>query len=159
MFLKIKREFIIRRLYLKEKKKKYIYNKIINLSPQNLKFIRYLAKYESTVNKYNKFPIWNKTFYPKTKKNADVISKYNRVDWIIMFYNFIDKLIERYTNIDEKHLNKVIALYILELPIEKHSSEKIKKQYRKLSMKYHPDQGGNSRDFNFLQKAKNILID
>ena len=48
-----------------------------------------------------------------------------------MFYNYIDKLIKRYNNIDEKYLNKIIALYILDLPIEKNSLEKIKKQYKR----------------------------
>ena len=159
MFLKIKKEYINRKNFLKEKKRKYINDKILNLSPNTLRFIRYFAKYESTINKYNKFPIWNKIFYPGTKKNADIFSKYNRIDWIIMFYNYIENLKKRYNNINEKYLNKTIALYIFDLPIEKHSPEKIKKQYRKLSKKYHPDQGGNSRDFNFLQRAKNILID
>ena len=132
---------------------------ILNLPKKTLRFIRYLAKYESTINKYNKFPVWNNLFYPRTKKNADIISNYDHVDWINLFNKFIEKLKKRYKVIDEKYINKIIALFIMDLSIKKHSTETIKKQYRKLSLKFHPDQGGNSRDFNLLQKARSILID
>ncbi len=159
IFLIIKRAYLKNKILQKKKKEEYIKNNFLNLNKITLRFIKYFAKFESTINRYQKFPVWNRTFYPKTKKSADYLSKLDRNEWIKLFNIYIERLKYKYVKINEKYANKIIALFILDLPIEKHSTAMIKKQYRKLSLKYHPDHGGNSNDFNLLQKARSILMD
>tara|TARA_R110002167_G_scaffold245723_4_gene451109 strand:+ start:1049 stop:1651 length:603 start_codon:yes stop_codon:yes gene_type:complete len=48
------------------------------------------------------------------------------------------------------------ALNILELPMEA-DSKMIKKQYRRLAQKYHPDKGGCAEKFHQIREAKLIL--
>jgi hypothetical protein len=159
IFLIIKREYIKNKIHQKKLKGDYIKNNFLNLDKTTLRFIKYFAKFESTINNHQKFPVWNKTFYPTSKKSSDNLLKLDRNHWIKFFEQYIERLKNKYIKINEKYANKIIALFILDLPIEKHSPAMIKKQYRKLSLKYHPDHGGNSDDFNLLQKARSILMD
>lgn len=48
------------------------------------------------------------------------------------------------------------ALSILELPVNA-DMEMIKKQYRRLAQKHHPDKGGCAEKFNEIREAKTIL--
>jgi hypothetical protein len=159
LFLKIKKDFLNNKEKEKKKKDEYILKKMLELPDEVKTFIIYFSKYEKSLNRRKRFPIWAKFIYPQNKKIADSMLKYNKNKWINLFFKYIEHLKERYKTYNDKYANKIIALFILELPIKKHSEEEIKNQYRKLSKKHHPDLGGNSKDFNLLQKAKSIMLD
>ena len=121
-------------------------------------FHKYFAKFEKSINSKKEFPVWNKILYPKSKKEADKLLKFTRTEWTKLFFKYVEKLKEHYKYMDGKYADKIIGLFILKLSIKKHSIETIKSQYRLLSKIYHPDAGGNSYEFNILQKAKNLFI-
>ena len=149
------------RLYLdnlKIKREKYISDKIKSLPENILRTIQYFARIEMNLNTKKLLPVWKTIIYPKTKKRAYELHELTKLQLTDLFYNFINGLKKRYGNIDEKHSNKVVSLFILELPIKKHSKEEIKRQFRKLSFKHHPDAGGNAEEFNLIQKASKTLL-
>ena len=87
------------------------------------------------------------------------MSGFTRIQWIRLFFTYIERLTARYKKIDRAYGEKIVSLFVMELPIRKHTEEEIKKQYRILSKRYHPDAGGNSEYFNLLQKARKVLSD
>lgn len=50
-------------------------------------------------------------------------------------------------------------LYLILEVSKEATKEEIKKAYRKLAFKHHPDQGGNKEDFNLILNAYNVLSD
>jgi len=158
LFLKFKKEYINDLNSKKKLKDQYIYNKM-RLLPEYIRiYIHYFGKYEKSLNMKQSHYVWSKILYPNSKKKADIMNEYKKTDWIRLFFDFVRELKIHYNWIDETYGNKLVALFILELPIKKYSEEEIKRQYRILSKKYHPDTGGSQLEFNYLQKAKSIMI-
>ncbi|OHD05398.1 MAG: hypothetical protein A2086_13640 [Spirochaetes bacterium GWD1_27_9] len=158
LFFKLKKDYLNQKVKKRDEIKKYIFEKM-NILPDNIKkYIRNLAKYEINIIKSKKIKVWSKILYPKTKKQANLILNYKKKDWILLFDKFSEEIKKEYKNTDEKYLQKLISLFILDLDIKKYSLEEINKQYRILSKKYHPDLGGNSYDFNLLQKARSVFF-
>lgn len=50
------------------------------------------------------------------------------------------------------------AYRLLELPTTVKDEESIKRAYKKLAMKHHPDKGGTEENFKKLQQAKDVLL-
>jgi hypothetical protein len=159
MFFKLKKEFAGHKKTSRSKKDEYILKKMNCIGNDVKTFIRYLAKYEKNLNKRKRCPEWIKTVYPKTKKQADRISRYSKLQWTELFNNYLSGLRKRYVKNDGQYGEKIVSLFILELPIKKHSADEIKKQYRLLSKKHHPDVGGDAAYFNILQHARDVLSD
>jgi hypothetical protein len=157
LFLKIKKEFSDGKKDAKRKKDEYIIKRMNSVLPDARIFIAYLARYEKSLNNRKRFPEWTKFIYPGTKKQADKLTKFSRLEWAELFSSYVERLEKRYKDIDKKYAGKIVSLFVMELPIKKHSEDEIKKQYRMLSKKYHPDVGGDSAYFNLLQKAREVL--
>jgi hypothetical protein len=159
VFLKIKSDYLKNKLKVKTEKLNYI-KKIMNILNEDvIVYLKYFITYEKAININRRTPVWNKFFLPKSKKKADEFFKYNKHQWINIFFDFIDTLNNYYNWIDKVYGRKLVALFIMELNIEKHSQDKLKSQFRLLSKKFHPDAGGDAKSFNELLIAKKILID
>ena len=159
VFVSIRNKYLTERKIKKLENEKYIYQKMILLPDSTKKILKYLNVIEKKVKIDKTKKIWSKFFYPTTRTKANKVIKYNNIDWGILFFQFIDELSKRYNiQIDNKTYKKV-SLFILEINEDKTTYETIKKQYRILSMKYHPDKGGNSLHFNILKNAKDKLFE
>ncbi len=159
VFLKIKSDYLKDKRDRAYEKLKYIKNIMNNLDEKVINHLKYFIKYEKTININRNTPIWNKYFFPKSKKKADEFYKFNKNNWTKIFFKFIESLNNYYNWIDKIYGKKLVALFILELEIAKYNTEKLKSQFRILSKKYHPDAGGDSESFNNLMLAKKIMID
>lgn len=50
------------------------------------------------------------------------------------------------------------AYKLLDLPLNVKDEEEIKRAFKKLAMKHHPDKGGNEENFKKLQEAKETIL-
>lgn len=158
LFLALKKGYLKGCAQQKKEKRDYIFAQIHKLPPLLLATIKYLAEYEKSHNRRKQYPTWIKQIFPGSKKKADLLSTYTWIDWVDQFLDYLASLSERYPELDREHGQKIIALYILNLPLNRHSAEHIKAQYRSLSKQYHPDTGGIPREFIHLQWAKEVLL-
>ncbi len=92
LFLKLKKEYIDKLNKKKREKNLYIYNKMITLSENIKSFIKFFAVLEKKLNKAKKSPLWNKLIYPKSKSKVDKYLRYNNIEWVILFFNFLAEL-------------------------------------------------------------------
>jgi hypothetical protein len=158
LFLKIKKEYLEKQKKNKREQIQYKLKKMKKLPEQIQDYLKEFAKYEKNLNKKNACPVWLKIIFPGSKKQADSLILLKKDDWIKIFNLYINQLKRKYLNFNENQFNNLTSLFILELPVNNTSLDIIKLQYRKLSKSYHPDSGGNSKDFNMLQNAYKSLI-
>lgn len=159
LFLKIKREYLNGKDARKKEKAAYIAGKIKLLPQHVVDYLKYCARFERHYNSDNAYPAWKKLIYPKTKKRVNALMKFDLEQWVDLFLCFFDSLKVKYQGINERSVDELVALFILELPYRQYSNEVINTQYRQLSKKYHPDAGGSTRAFNYLQFARETLLD
>ncbi|HPO48815.1 MAG TPA: DnaJ domain-containing protein [Spirochaetota bacterium] len=158
VFCAIRNKYIIERRTIKLKKEKYIYQKMIALPEPLKKLLKYINAVEKKIKNDNKKGLWSKFFYPTTKNKVDKMVKYSNVQWGILIFNFLDEISKMYNVRLNVKIYKKTALFELEIYEDIVNFETIKKQYRILSMKYHPDKGGDAICFNALKNAKDILL-
>jgi hypothetical protein len=166
LYFKIKREYMQEQQRKKEEKTRYIADTMRRLPPPILEFIKYLARLEQRYNYSNRYPMWNKHLFPTTKKRVHEYLHFDFQDWIGFFRHYLDLLAGRYRALTGKTKEKLLACFILEcLPELRASGREPKwpdeaqviRQYRRLSLQHHPDQGGNGQVFVELQRARDLL--
>jgi len=156
LFLKLRKEHLNKIDCKKKKKNDYILKKMRQL-PDNIQFlIKSLAKYEKSLTGKN-CVIWLDFFYPKTKKKVNSYFKLNFFDWLKSADKYTGLLAKRFKKIDFNHIIRITSIFILGLSEDNCSAEKIKKSYRTLSKKYHPDQGGDPDFFKKIKDAYEFL--
>lgn len=157
-FLRMKKIYLERLQQKRREKEQFILEQLKKL-PNNIKRLqKKLLEIEKSSHTRSHFPIWTKAFYPKTKKRLFILQKKNKVEWVITFYDFLDKLQEEYGRnkyIKDGYKSISLFLFNLNLPI---THNMVVRNFRKLSLKLHPDQGGKDLYFNTLSRAKEILV-
>ncbi len=92
--------------------------------------------------------------------------KFDNADWIDFFKGYLTRLVSRYRSVSELTTDKLLACYLLHCLPEKPDSTgslrwpggaTVTRQYRRLSMLYHPDRGGESAMFVELKRARDVL--
>jgi len=143
---------------------RYIADKMHRLPPDALAFIKYLAAFEQQYNRAENFPVWTTHLFPTTKKRVNEYSRFSRTEWITLFSAHLQRLEQRYRELDEGTTNSLLASYVLEcLPREgiapglQPDLQAAARNYRRLSKLYHPDLGGEGDFFLQLQWAKEVL--
>jgi len=157
LFLRLKREYLNKIDTKKKEKRDYILKKMRKL-PYNIQFyIKSLANYEKSLS-CNNCQIWIECFYPKTKKKVNSYFNYSLFDWLKTAENFKVLLVKRFKDIDINYFKRITSFLILDLTSDNNSIDLIKKKYRVLSKKYHPDHGGDSDYFKKIKDAYEFLI-
>ena len=126
--------------------------------PRNSFEIDYQDRFqERNVTSNNETFLNEDDFYNKEKIRQDNFMKSQKVREKI----FEDKAKKRFYEF-EKSLQKIntdINAYQILQCTENCNIEDIKKSYKKLALQYHPDRGGNPKDFQLLTKAYLSVID
>jgi len=164
LFLRIKQDYLEQRRQKQEQKMRYIADKMRGLPPDTLAFIKYLAAFEQQYNRTDNFPVWTTHLFPTTKKRVNEYSSFSRTEWIALFSAHLQRLEQRYRELDELTTKRLLAAYILECLPQKNNIDRLQpdlqaaaRNYRRLSKLYHPDLGGEGDFFLQLQWAKEVL--
>ncbi len=169
LFLKIKREYLQEQQRRKEERIRYIAAAMRALPEPILEFIKYLARVEQHYNHSGAYPVWNRHMFPGTKKRVHEYRRFDKREWIQFFRAYLDMLAERYRPLSEETAERLLACFILgcvpQGPVNPEAngglqwpdSATVTRQYRKLSLQYHPDRGGESDMFVELKRAREVL--
>jgi len=114
--------------------------------------------FEKKISNNKKCTVWNTVIYPKSKRKVFQYKNYNTSDWLELINKYILLLQKKYKNSDLEYLKRLSSLFLLELPDGDYTIEELKKKYRILSKKYHPDLGGEKGYFNRVNSAYDYLV-
>lgn len=159
LFFSIKREYLDCQSDRKKSRQEYIAQTVKKLPDEIKKIFRQLAKYEMKLHRSGLYPVWKKHFIPRTKKLANEFSSYATAQWLHYFSLYLDDLSKTYKKASAARNERMIAGWLLDIPAENISADLVRKQYRILSKKCHPDQGGSEESFRLLSWAKDLLLD
>jgi hypothetical protein len=110
--------------------------------------------------------VWSRHIFPRTKKRVHEYLRFDNTDWIDFFKGYLAILVDRYRGLSGETTEKLLACYLLNCLPEKPDAGRsprwpgaatVTKQYRRLSMLYHPDRGGESGMFVELKRARDVL--
>ena len=163
LFFAVKRNYLNEQRRRKAQRENDILSRMRSLPADINRFIRLLAEWEKSVNPVKDYPFWSRELYPRSKKKAEEYISYSRMDWILCFENYLRRFRKYYRNVTEPFTEKLLACFVLELiprgyPFRFPDIDTVKKQYRILSKKYHPDTGGSDPYFIRLNTAKSCFL-
>lgn len=172
LFLRVRKDYLNHRRYLKQEKERYIREKMEELPGDVRRFLEFFRDMESRVNADGKHPVWDREIFPSTKKRVHQYISQNRNQWTGTLRQYFTALTSRYRRISDKTADRLLACFILNcLPahttapvsggymIRYPNRKKVMEQFRILSMEYHPDRGGQPELFIRLAWAKNLLLE
>lgn len=164
LFLSIKRSYLAERIKWQDEREAYILKRMKALPAGKIRFIRFLADWEVSLNGRGDFPFWMNKLYPETKKRVHQYEKFSTVEWNDFFRDYLTGLLEHYHLKTEPLVERLTACSILGLipridPLCLPDQRDILKSYRMLCRKYHPDRGGDQAQFVLLQRAREVLCD
>ncbi len=157
LFFSVKKEYLERREKLEKSRQEYINQRIKKLPDEIKRIFRQLAEYEMKLHRSGLYPVWKKHFMPRTKKLADEFLSFTLARWLHCFSVYLSELSKTYKKAAASRNERMIAAWLLDVPLEKVSADLVRKQYRILSKKCHPDQGGSEESFRLLAWAKEKL--
>ena len=164
LFLAVKSKWLEERQRLRDQRDKEIFERIKTLPEHRRRALRILAEYERLHNPADDNPVWENRLYPKTKKRAEEMLRYNEHQWFETWQNHLVRLSQRYRNIpplrnqDGQPTFSARILAVLVLRCQKISRKEIAQNFRRLSKEYHPDHGGQSELFRRIKSARDTLV-
>ena len=163
LFFAIKRDYLAERERIREERRRYILSAMRSLPPPVLTTVKYLGYLERHYNAAGRSPVWQKHLFPGSKKKADAYSRYDTRQWLALFRDHLSLLEQRYRGLNELVAERVFACIVLELtpdliPPARPSQSIVSRHYRRLSMLYHPDRGGDPTMFIEIKRARDVLV-
>jgi len=156
LFLLMKKKYLAETSAIKKKKEDNIRKILNNLSSSKKIILKSLLEDEKKRNK--KITLWRKYFFPISVKKAETLIKISNIELSEIIENFMEDFKNKYDNCISSKYKKVLCKFIMETALNKISPSVVRKNYRELSKKYHPDLGGDPVHFKKLSEAKNILL-
>ena len=170
LFLAAKSEYLAIQVKRAEARRRWIRETMRSLPDRELEMVRYLGRLECAVNAAGRSPVWQERLYPGTKKRAREYQDSSPVEWLSVFRSHTDALTIRYPVLRRGFADRILALYLLDLsprtsrsalppfPPALPPEATIRSAYRSLSMRYHPDQGGDPARFIHVKWARDTLL-
>ena len=163
LFLRVKRDYLHEREQTRQARFQYIVSEMRALPAPVVEFTRYLGYLENSYNAAGTHPVWQEHLFPRSKKRVHEYRKFSPHDWLALFRAHLERLEQRYRACSAGTVELLLAGYVLEClpdsyPPVRPSTELIKRRYRHLSLRHHPDQGGDPRMFVELKRARDRLL-
>lgn len=163
LFFAVKRDYLANRARLAEERRRYIVSRLKALPPEVLERIKYLGFLERHYNAAGASPVWQKHLFPGSKKQADAYTRFDRAAWLERYRRHLSLLVGRYPRITGAAAERVFACFVLELtpsgiPPQPPPREAVMRGYRALSMRHHPDRGGDPALFLEITRARETLL-
>lgn len=163
LLLRIKRDYLASRAQIHEARRRYIREHMRALPEPVIGFIRYLGYFEHEHNGAGYHPVWKEHLFPSTKKRVHELEKLTPKEWVDVFRRHLELLEQRYRSCRERDTERLLACYVLECLPERcppvwPGNALVRKQYRALSLRHHPDRGGDPQMFVELKDALDLLL-
>ncbi len=163
LFLKLKREYAIERAQQQEARRRYILDRMRLLPQPIVEFVRYLGYLEEHFNAAGGHPLWDRHLFPPSKKRVHEYAAFGHRDWLALFRRHMDLLCARYPGFTPGSAQRLLACWVLEcdsylIPPVPPGAALVKRRYRELSLRHHPDQGGDPLRFLELKQARDLLL-
>ena len=163
LFLKIKRDYERERERKQEERHEYLLESMRRLPEGTRAFIKYLGYLEAHYHSRGRYPLWQQHIFPATKKQAQEYHTYTQLQWMELFRDHLLRLQSRYPGMSSLVVERLIACFLLEwvpeeLPPRWPPATEITARYRRLSLRHHPDLGGDPRVFVYLKGARDVLL-
>ncbi len=163
LFLSVKSQWFESRLRWQAEREQAILNRVKALPEHRRHALRLLAAYEKRHHPNQDHPVWDNRLFPRTKKRAEEFHRCTEEDWFAIWEHHLRDLSVRYRAIPPPTFaeeectwsNKILALMVLRC--RKVEKQEIMDHFRRLSLEFHPDRGGNPECFLRLTQARNIL--
>ncbi len=156
LFLSVKRQWFAERARLKEEREAAIFQRVKELPDYRRRSLRILAEFEETHHPSRGHPMWEERLYPKTKKRVEEFHRFREKDWFELWQGHLKLLACRYRSITPEYSEKLLAALVLRC--RKMERREVLANYRRLSMEYHPDRGGDSDSFRCITAARDTLL-
>ena len=159
-FVILKRGYLDHLADLKRARREYIRRRVATLPPPVFAVLRELGRYERGLNRAGRTPVWDALLFPRSKKEADACHRYGATEWRDKIADFGKALSRRYPGLKRNDWECAWASLILECGLETPPApETVRRNYRRLSKRYHPDAGGDPLLFRQLKEARDRLLD
>ncbi len=163
LFFSIKTKYFEKKRQRKLEKEKYILFRMRSLPENITRTIKFMAEFEKRNNPRGKCPLWFSRLFPKTKKQTDIFCKYSQPEWFFFFETYLRLLKKNYGKINVSSVTRIMSCFLLDCLSEKNAESNpdiaaIKRKYRILSKKYHPDTGGDPEYFLKIRHARDVLL-
>lgn len=156
LFLLMKKKYLAEINALKKRKDDNIRKILNNLNSSKKIILKSLLEDEK---KHNiKITLWRKYFFPKSVKKAEELIKISNIELSEIIEKYMEDFKKKYDNCISDKYKKVICKFIMETALNKINPHIVRKNYRELSKKYHPDLGGDAVHFKKLKDAKDYLL-
>lgn len=163
LFFAIKREYLAERRRIKEDRHQYILQRLRALPAPILATIKYLGYLERYYNRSGTSPVWQKELFPGSKKRVREYGRYTTAEWLTIFRTHLLRLQERYGAPTDVAGERILACFVLgivpdRIPPLRPEAPLISRNYRKLSLRHHPDRGGDPAMFIEIKRARDTLL-
>lgn len=164
LFFAVKRAYLVERERVKQERRAYILSRMRSLPPFRLAAVKYLGHLERSINAAGDSPVWQKELFPGSKKKADSYLRYSELEWFETYRCHLDRLRARYRRMTDLAARRIHAYLVLEIIPDRMPSRHVHRSevtgaYRRLSLRYHPDRGGDAEVFVQLKRARDVLME
>lgn len=162
LFLRLKRDYFAERERIRAERRVAI-RAIVQTSPEYaLEFLRYLGHLEDYYNAAGAHPLWQAQLYPSSKKAAHRTATRGVLEWIEVFKHHLATFALHYRGFTAREADMLLSAFVLgclptDIPPRAPESREVARAYRRESLRYHPDRGGDARVFIELKKARDNL--
>ncbi len=162
-FLTVKSRYVAHRARLAAERKRYIMERMRALPTPVVDLVRYLGYLEEYYSTAGAHPVWQRNLFPATKKKVDEYARLTPTAWIGVFRTHLELLEKNYRMHSTTTTESLIACFVLEMvptriPSERVPPESVKSRYRLLSLRHHPDRGGDAAAFRAIKAARDVLL-
>ncbi|MFP4231221.1 MAG: hypothetical protein ACLFRR_05165 [Spirochaetaceae bacterium] len=162
LFFQVKRDYLRERERKREERHRFILESMRTLPPPILAFVKYLGRLEQHYAGGARCPIWQKYLFPGTKKQVRSYLSYGELQWLETFRVHLGRLEREYRAFNHRLVERALACFVLGIPPggpppRRPPAAEVSSAYRRQSMRFHPDRGGDGRLFVELEWARQAL--
>ncbi len=155
LFLAVKKSYLDSRERARVEREELIRQTVDSLPPLVRTYWGAFIGWEESLGRRGA-PLFRACLYPRTKKKAREYLSLSRGEWILLYRDYLERGKGKYGALGEKEGRRLLDRFALDLPPPPAPVDQgmVKSHYRRLSLEYHPDRGGDGEIFRLIGEAR-----